>query len=203
MSGFKGNNAGTFVKKTNQNNTRRKPDDPIKDGIVSNERIRYPSVRVIDEDGEQLGIMPASQAMWKAKDKGLDLIEISKDANPPVVKIVDLNKWIYNLKRAKKESDKKARDNAIVIKEIQLRPVTDKHDIEVKQEHAKQFLLESAKVKILVKFKYQREKHFAQKGFEVIQTFISGLGDCKIEKHPEMNGTTISAIVAPITTKKP
>lgn len=201
MSGFKGN-TGTFVKKASQNNVRRRPEDPIKDAIVSNDRIRYPSVRVIDEDGEQLGIMPASQAIWKAKDKGLDLIEISKDANPPVVKIVDLNKWIYNLKRAKKESERKARDNAIVIKEIQLRPVTDKHDIEVKQEHAKQFLAESAKVKVLVRFKYKRETHFSQKGFEVIRTFIAGLGECKIEKQPEMNGLVISAIVAPMTTKK-
>lgn len=200
MSGYKGGNT-TYVKRTNQNNIRRKPDDPIRDAIVSNDQIRHPQVRVIDEDGVQLGIMATNQALYNARDKGLDLIEINKDSSPPVVKIVDLNKWIYNLKRAKKEHDKKARDNAIVMKEIKLRPVTDKHDIEVKQEHAKQFLAESAKVKILIKFKYQREKQFAQKGFEVIREFIGGLGECKIEKQPEMNGLDISAIVAPIAKK--
>lgn len=179
----------------------RQPEDPIKSSIVSNERIRHPEVRVIDENGEQLGIMPSRQALWTARDRGLDLIEVTADAKPPVVRIVDLNKHIYNLKRAKKEQDRKARENATVIKEIQLRPVTDKHDIEVKQGHAKEFLADSAKVKVVIKFR-GREMNFAQKGFEVMQSFIEGLGPCKIEKAPEMNGRMLMAVIAP-TSKKP
>jgi translation initiation factor IF-3 len=167
---------------------------------VSNERIRHPEVRVIGEDGSQLGIMQTRQALWTARDQGMDLIEITADAKPPVVRIVDLNKWIYNLRRAKKEQDRKARENATIIKEIQLRPVTDKHDIEVKQEHAKEFLADSAKVKVVIKFR-GRELAFAQKGFEIMETFISGIGPCKIEKAPEMNGRMLMAILAPQSKK--
>lgn len=175
---------------------QRRPEDPIRSSVVSNERIRHPEVRVIDEDGGQLGVMPTRQALWQARDKGLDLIEVTAEANPPVVRMADLNKWIYALKRAKKDNDRKARENAIVIKEIQLRPVTDKHDIETKQGHAKDFLADLAKVKIVIKFR-GRELSFSQKGFEVMEEFISGLGPCKIEKAPEMNGRMIMAIIAP------
>lgn len=205
MSGFKGTNtytSNTVYKRpdNNANNVRRRPEDPIRDKIVSNDRIRHLEVRVVGEDGEQLGIMTSRQALWQAREQGLDLIEITADSNPPVVRITDLNKWVYNLKRSKKEHDKKSRENAIVIKEIQLKPVTALHDIQIKQEHAKKFLSESSKVKVLIKFK-GRERFFSQKGFEVIQTFIDGLGECKIEKAPEMNGLQISAVIAPINKK--
>jgi len=178
----------------------RRPEDPIRDSIVSNERIRHPEVRVIDEEGNQLGIMSSRQALWNARDRGLDLIEITADAKPPVVRITDLNKWVYNLKRAKKEQEKKARESATVVKEIQLRPVTDKHDIAVKQEHAKEFLADDAKVKVVIKFR-GRELNFSQKGFEVMEAFISGLGPCKIEKAPEMNGRMLMAVIAPFSKK--
>lgn len=175
----------------------RRQEDPIRDSIVSNDRIRHPEVRVIDENGESLGIMQTKHALWTARNKNLDLIEISSEAVPPVVRITDLGKWIYNLKKAKKEQEKRARENATVIKEIQLRPVTDKHDIEIKQSHAKEFLADSAKVKIVIKFK-GRELAFSQKGFDVMEKFIGGLGPCKIEKAPEMNGRMLMAIIAPV-----
>ena len=187
-----------WIKEKNKNS--RRPEDPIKSGIVSNERIRHPEVRLVGMTGEQLGIMTGKQAIWRARDLGMDLIEITANANPPVVRIVDLNKWIYNLRREQKQKDKKARENAIVIKEIQLRPVTDKHDVEVKQSHAKEFLKEDNKVKVLVKFR-GRELSFRQKGFEVIEQFISGLGPCKIEKSPELLGKAIIAIIAPADKK--
>lgn len=186
----------TFVNRDRTQRRLRRPEDPIRDSVVSNDQIKHTEVRVTDEDGTQLGIMPTKQALWQARSKGLDLIEITAEATPPVVKITDLNKWIYNLKRAKKETDRKARENATVIKEIQLRPVTDKHDIAIKVEHAKEFLADSAKVKVVIKFK-GRELNFSQKGFEIMETFINGLGPCKIEKEPEMSGRTILAIIAP------
>jgi len=191
--------SGTYQR--DKNRGPRRPEDPIKSSVISNERIRYPEVRVIDDDGTPLGVMPGRQALWQAKDRGLDLIEITADANPPVVRITDLNKWIYNLKRAKKENDRKARENAQVIKEIQLRPVTDKHDIEVKMGHAKEFLADEAKVRVVMKFR-GRELSFSQKGFELMEDFIKGLGPCKIEKAPEMNGRMILAVIAPQTIKK-
>lgn len=179
----------------------RKPEDPIRDSIVSNDRIRYPEVRVLDHDGSQLGVMPTRQALYFARERNLDLIEISADASPPVVRITDLGKWIYQLKKARKEQDKKSRAHATVIKEIQLRPVTDKHDIQVKQEHAKEFLNELAKVKIVIKFK-GRELGFTDKGYALMHEFISGLGPCKVEKEPEMSGRMLMAMVAPISSKK-
>ena len=182
---------------TNENNrTSKRPEDPIKSSIVSNDRIKHTEVRVVGIVGEQLGIMPSKQALWQARNIGMDLIEITANANPPVVKIVDLNKWIYNLRREKKQKDKKARENTIIVKEIHLRPVTDKHDIEVKQAHAREFLNDNNKVKVLIKFR-GRELSFRQKGFELLETFINGLGPCKIEKSPELNGRSILAIIAP------
>lgn len=180
----------------NRDRRSRRQEDPIRDSIVSNDRIRHPEVRVVDEDGAQLGVMPTKQAQWMAREKGLDLIEITADARPPVVRITDLSKWIYNLKKAKKEQEKKARENAVVIKEIQLRPVTDKHDIEVKQGHAREFLADEAKVKVVIKFR-GRELSFTQRGFDIMQSFIEGLGPCKVEKAPEMNGRMLMAIIAP------
>jgi len=175
---------------------QRSPEDPIKAGVVSNERIRHPEVRVLGENGEQLGVMPTRQALWMARNNGLDLVEITADAKPPVVRVVELNKWIYALKQAKKEADRKARENATIVKEIQLRPVTDKHDIEVKLNHAKGFLADSAKIKVVIKFR-GRELNFAQRGFEIMETFINGLGPCKIEKAPEMSGRMLMAVIAP------
>jgi translation initiation factor IF-3 len=186
--------SGTWTKENNRG--LRRPEDPIKSSLVCNDRIRHNEVRVVGVDGEQLGIMPSKQALWQARDLGLDLIEITANANPPVVRIVDLNKWVYNLRREKKQKDKKARENTIIVKEIHLRPVTDKHDIEVKQAHAREFLEENNKVKVLIKFR-GRELSFRQKGFELIETFINGLGPCKIEKMPELNGRSILAIIAP------
>ena len=186
--------SGTYVKENNRNS--RRPEDPIKASIVANDRIRHNEVRLVGIDGEQLGIMTSKQALWQARNLGLDLIEITANASPPVVRIVDLNKWIYNLRREKKQKDKKARENTIVVKEIHLRPVTDKHDIEVKQAHAREFLDANNKVKIVVKFR-GRELSFRQKGFELVETFISGIGPCKVEKIPELNGRSILAILAP------
>ena len=179
-----------------QRRNSRRPEDPIRASIVANERIRYPEVRLVDENGKQAGIVPIKQAIWQARELGLGLIEITADAKPPVVRIVDLNKWIYNLRQEKKQKDKKARENTIIVKEIQLRPVTDKHDIEVKQGYAKSFLADNNKVKVVIKFR-GRELSFREKGFEIMETFISGLESYKIEKSPEMMGRTILAIIAP------
>lgn len=179
-----------------QRRSQRHAEDPIKASIVANDRIKHPEVRLVDEQGQQIGIVPIKQAMWQARNLGLDLIEITADAVPPVVRIVDLNKWIYNLRQEKKKKERKARENAVVIKEIQLRPVTDKHDIETKQGHAREFLADNNKVKVVIKFR-GRELSFKEKGFEIMDTFIKGLDACKLEKSPEMNGRTIMAILAP------
>lgn len=185
-----------YNQNTNERKISRKIEDHVKDSVIYNERIKHTEVRVMDENGQALGVMPTRNALGIARNKGLDLIEVTSVATPPVVKIGDVGKWIYSLKKSKKEQEKKARENATVMKEIQLRPVTDRHDILVKQEHAKNFLAESAKVKVVIKFK-GREIGFTEKGYDVLNTFITGLGPCKIEKEPELNGRILSAIIAP------
>lgn len=179
----------------------RRPEDPIRASIVSNEQIRHQEVRVLDVDGNALGIMNTRQAIKIARDQGLDLVEVTAVATPPVVRVVDINKYIYHLKRAKKEHDKKLRENATVVKEIHLRPVTDKHDLEIKINHAKEFLEDNVKVRIIIKFK-GRELNFVDKGFAIMQKFIEGLGSCKIEKEASMDGKSILAIVGPIPKNK-
>lgn len=185
--------SGTF--QNNRSNNRR-PVDPIKSTLVYNDAIRHPQVRLLDIDGNQVGLVSSREALTQARNEGLDLIEINRSANPPVVRIVDLNKWVYKLKQEQKLKEKKARENTIVIKEIQLRPVTDKHDIAVKQEHAREFLADNNKVKVVIKFR-GREMTFRELGFEVMEKFIKGLDAYKVEKSPEMIGRSISAILAP------
>lgn len=180
---------------------QRRIEDPVRAGLVCNEQIRYNEVRVLNFDGESIGIMHPRQAVKIAKDQGFDLVEITAQATPPVVKIVDINKYVYSLKRAKKEQEKKARENATVVKEIQLRPVTDKHDLEIKINQAKKFLEEDIKVRIVIKFK-GRELSFTDKGFAMMDSFISGIGECKIEKTPSMDSKTILAIIAPAPKNK-
>lgn len=177
---------------------RRRPEDPIRAGLLINEQIRYQDVRLLDVDGNPLGVLSSKQAIQMAYNQGLDLVEVTRSANPPVVRIVDLNKWIYNLKKSKKEQDKKTRQNTIVMKEIQLRAVTDKHDLEIKINRAKEFLADNNKLKITVKF-WGRELNFSDKGFEIMQTFINGLGPCRIEKQPQLESRMITAIIAPIS----
>lgn len=185
---------------TNYKKNNRQPIDAIKSSVVANEKIKHAQVRVISKDGEQLGLMSARDALYQARSQGLDLVEVTSNASPPVVRITDLNKWIYNLRREKKEQSRRARESVISVKEIQLRPVTDKHDIAIKVNHAKNFLEDDAKVKIVIKFR-GREMAFAQKGYEVMQTFLDSIPSCKIEKNPEMNGKTLMAIIAPATKK--
>ena len=179
----------------------RRYEDPVRAGLVCNEQIRHPEVRLLDTEGNSLGVMNSKIALKMAKDQGLDLVEVTAEAKPPVVKIVDIGKHVYNLKRAKKEQEKKARENATIVKEIQLRPVTDKHDLEIKVNHAKEFLQDDVKVRIVIKFK-GRELSFTDKGFAIMESFLAGLGDCKVEKAPTLDGKSILAIVAPLSKNK-
>lgn len=164
---------------------------------VANQWIRSSQVRLIDETGQNVGVVDTKAALARARDAGLDLITIAKDANPPVCRIYELSKYAYEQKKHKKELDKKNRENQIVVKEIQLRYSIDEHDLLIKQKHAKEFLEEHYKVRVVMKFR-GREITFAKKGFELVKKFIEGLGEFKIEKEPNLAGNTILAILAPI-----
>lgn len=175
---------------------RQKPRDPIAESVVYNQAITPREVLLVDNSGRPQS-MSTAQAMRIAQDQGLDLVLVNAQAQPPVAKIMDAKKHIYNLRQAKKEQDRAARQNAIHVKEIQLRPVTDSHDLAVKQKNAQAFLNEQNKVKVVMKFRGREVRHSAI-GIQLIQTFISGLQNYKLEKTPEMQGNHITAIITPV-----
>jgi translation initiation factor IF-3 len=180
----------------NYNRDRKTPVDLIKDQFAANENIRHQSVRVLDLDGESLGILDTKEAQRIANNKGYDLVMVSPTANPPVAKICDYSKFIYEQKRKAKEQNKKMRENAVVIKEIQLRPVIGQHDLEIKLNHAREWLTDNCKIKVTLKFRGRETAH-KDMGFAVINAFLTQLGSGKIEKAPELNSNTIIAMVAP------
>lgn len=152
-------------------------------------------VRVIDEDGKMLGVMAPRDAMKLAEERGLDLLEIAPTATPPTCKIMDYGKWKYEAK--KKAHQARKNQTVIVIKEIQLRPRTEQHDVDTKLRHARRFLLEGDKVKLSVRF-MGREMAHQDQGIDLLNKFIESLNDlCMIEAAPKSEGRQIFAMVGP------
>ena len=163
---------------------------------LANEQIRAPQVRLIGDDGANLGVIPTKEAQRQAYQVGLDLVVINPQADPMVVKFLDLGKYLYDMKREAKERARKSRESEVIIKEIQLRPVTDTHDIEIKAKNARGFLADGNKVKVIIKFR-GREMSHTQLGFEAIQSFLTAVGECRFEKEPAMMGKSIITILMP------
>ena len=177
--------------KQNYFQRRTKPKGP-----KANERIRAPHVQVISSDGNNLGTIKTREAVEMAKQEGLDLIEISPNANPPVCKIIDIGKYRYDLQ--KKASKAKKRQKVINLKEIKLRPVTEIHDYNFKLKNAKRFLEKGDKVKFTVKFK-GREMQHTHLGNQLMDRIISdtsALG--KVEIQPKFEGRQIIMIIQPL-----
>lgn len=168
----------------------RKKEDPHK----INQHIRAPMVRVVGQDIEQ-GILPVREALNMAEEQGLDLVEISPTANPPVCKIMDYRKFLYEQKKKQKEI--KAKSAKIVVKEIRLGPNTDDHDFNFKLKHAIKFLEEGAKVKVDVFFK-GRSIIYKEKGEIILLKFAQELEEYgKVEQLPKLEGKRMIMIVAP------
>jgi translation initiation factor IF-3 len=166
-----------------------------KDDVRLNERIRVPQVRLIDENGEQVGIVPTSQALQMARDKGLDLMEVSATASPPVCKICDYGKFKYE----KKKKEAQARKNQVIVKvkEVQLRPNTDEHDLEYKIKNAHEFLEEGDKVKFTILFRGREIAH-TEPGFKMCKEVMERLADVGIvEMAPKLEGKKLMMIMAP------
>jgi translation initiation factor IF-3 len=138
-----------------------------------NSQITAIEVRVISETGEQLGVMPIRQAIQLAQDQFLDLVEISPTANPPVCRIIDFGKFKYQFNQKAKETKKK--QVVIEVKEINLTPNTDVHDIETKANHIKRWLKDKCRIKVSVKFR-GREMAYIDKGYVVIDALIAAVG---------------------------
>ncbi len=164
-----------------------------------NERIRAYNVRVIDENGEQKGVMDTRAALAYARNLDLDLVKIA-DANPPVCKVVDANKYLYEQKKAQKLAAKKQREAIVTVKEVQLRVTIDTNDLKIKARKAKEFLAEGDKVKVVVRFR-GRENAMREQGHQVIQQFIAELGESKTERPVTDVGRELSLLLAPVAPK--
>ena len=168
--------------------------DNLKDQYRVNERIRAKEVRVVGENVEQ-GIYPVSEALRMAQNQALDLIEISPNAVPPVCRIADFQKFLYQQKKRQKEQ--KAKSVKIIVKEIRFGPQTDDHDYNFKLKHAKSFLEEGAKVKAYVFFK-GRSILFKEQGEVLLLRFANDLEDFgKVEQLPALEGKKMIIMLAP------
>ncbi len=160
-----------------------------------NRRIRVPEIRVIGEDGEQLGIMPTMQALRRAESVSLDLVEVQPRAKPPVCKIMDYGKYKYEQSRKTAESKKKQQQ--IELKEVKFRPKTGEHDFDVKVKSLRKFLEKGNKGKVSVMFRGREIVH-PDMGREMLNRVIQALGDeAIIEQSPRLEGRQMVMIVAP------
>lgn len=160
-----------------------------------NEEIDAPQIRLIDDSGTMVGVMSPREALSIAQSKGLDLIEIAPTAKPPTCKIMDYGKWKYESK--KKEKAAKKNQSVITIKEIQVRPRTDAHDLETKMKHARRFLLEGDKVKVNLRFS-GREMAHQDIGLQTLKRFSEGLSDISVvETHPKLEGRQMFLLLGP------
>ena len=164
-----------------------------------NHFIRVPQVRLVG-DNVEVGVYPTNEALKMAQDKGLDLVEISPNADPPVCKIIDYNKFLYDKK--KKEKEMKANAKVSEVKEIRFTPNTDEHDFNFKAKHAENFLKEGNKVKAYVQFK-GRAIQFQDRGQLLLLKFAERLAEIgNLESMPKMEGRRMLAMFAPKGKKK-
>lgn len=162
-----------------------------------NEEIRASEARIIGPEG-QLGIMSVSEALRIAEDLGLDLVEVSPDANPPVCKIMDYGK--YHFEKEKKEKEQRRKKSTVEIKEIQLRCRIDTHDFNTKLKHCTEFLQKGNKVKVAVRF-YGREMAHTEIGAELLERFAAGCSEFgTVDKPALLEGRNMIMMLAP---KKP
>jgi translation initiation factor IF-3 len=152
-------------------------------------------VRLIDEEGQQLGIVPTFQALNIARERGLDLVEVAPNAVPPVCRIMDWGKERYEQSRKERESRRNSK--AITIKEVRLKPKTDDHDLDTKTRKAREFLQEGDKVKLTVLFRGRENLH-PEVGRALLDRMLDQLGpNAVIESPPRLEGRNMSAMLAP------
>lgn len=168
-----------------------------------NDRIRARQIRVIDDENNQLGIMSPRDALREAEEKGLDLVEVAPNASPPVCKIMDYGKYKYEQNKRNKASKK--HQHTVSVKEVQFRPKIDKHDFDYKVNHAREFLLEGNKVKIVIKFR-GRELAHPEFGREILTKVVESLQDLladspQIGNNLRIEGRNMAIVVSPSAQK--
>ncbi len=168
--------------------------------IRINERIRAREVRVIDENGEQLGILPPYEALRAARERGLDLVEVSPNAVPPVCRIQDYGRYLYEKEKSERAARK--RQKVITLKEVKFSVTVDEHDYQTKKNQAVRFLGEGDKVKASLRFRGRQMSH-RDLGYKIINRLIQDIGEAGVvEFMPRMEGTVLHAILAPGRSKE-
>nr|MDD6335034.1 translation initiation factor IF-3 [bacterium] len=168
--------------------------------MLINEDIRVPQVRVVDENGQQLGIMPTSQANAIAEGKELDLVMIAPQAAPPVCRIMDYGK--YRFESSKREKENRKKQKIITVKEVQLSYSIEDRDLEIKARNAARMLKAGDKVRVSIRFRGRQIVH-AKLGEGVMQHFAELIKDCgKVERPPKLEGRSMQMFVSPITPKE-
>lgn len=160
-----------------------------------NEAIRSREVRVIDEEGQQLGILSLGDALAAAAERGVDLVEVSPDATPPVCRLMDYGKYKYQT--SKRASEAKKKQVKVEIKEVKMRPKTDQHDFDFKVKNARRFIEEGNKVKLTVMFRGRENTH-PERGEMMLAKAVEALKDvAMVEAQPMRAGRAMSMVLAP------
>jgi len=168
---------------------------PSRDGPRVNQEIVVPRVRLVDERGEMIGVVTRTEALQRATEAGLDLVEVAATADPPVVKILDYGKFKYEEQKRKNEARKKQK--VIEVKEIKLRPGIDDHDYEVKMRSMVKFIEEGDKVKVTMRFR-GRELAHQELGMDVLVRVRDDLDEiAKVEQMPRMEGRQMIMVMSP------
>jgi translation initiation factor IF-3 len=164
-----------------------------------NEKILVREVRLIDEQGNQRGIVPTAEALAIARQVGLDLVEVSPNANPPVCKLLDFGKYRFEQEKKLRESKKKQK--LMKLKEIRMQPKIEEHDLSFKTKHIQEFLGEGFKVKVTIRFR-GRELAHTELGRNVLDKVLEALGDSfVVDKAPQMEGRMMSMFLSPKSKK--
>lgn len=168
---------------------------PVEQGPRINDKIREPEVRLIDEEGGQVGVVSIKDALQRAEDAGLDLVEVSPQASPPVCRLIDYGKYKYQ--QSKKAHEAKKKQVIIEVKEVSLTPNTDSHDLKTKQNHIRRWVADKSRVKVSVKFR-GREMSHQELGFRVIDQLLEGIDDIVTkEGRPRFEGRRLTVTLLP------
>jgi len=187
--------SGFFLWVTSENDSQEE-SNISQERVRINEQIRISPVRLIDDEGGQVGIISIEDARDLADDRGLDLVEVAPEARPPVVKLMDYGKYKYEAQRAAREAKKK--QHHVQVKEVKFRPGIEDHDYDFKTRHARQFLEEGNKVKLTMMFRGRQVTH-PELGREVLLRVTEDLKDLgKVESRPSFEGRVMSMVLAPI-----
>jgi len=158
--------------------------------------IKSRTVRVISEEGEQLGVLPLGEALAKAENVGLDLVEVSGNSDPPVCRIMDYGKYRYE--QSKKQAEAKKKQTVVEVKEIKLRPKTEKHDIDFKVKNIRKFIENKNKVKITVRFRGREIVYADSQGFKTLKMMAEALEDIAVVvQEPKMEGRQMVMYIGP------